>query len=149
MVTRTVYDVILITSFIVLLLGCSNGSDNNSAVGEVTLATPDSYLLFFNQYDEPGLGAVVYAQAYYAAIDPTNKRDTLNKFISHHENDGSDWIHVIFRDKIDLGYGRDMFMREHINENGCPDPEIAFYVRNFRVEPVPGFEYTTLNLEAA
>ena len=57
----------------------------------------------------------------------------------------SDWIHVIFRDTIDLGYGRDMYMREHINENGCP--EIAFYVRNFVVAPVPGFDYGPLNLQ--
>ena len=155
MVTRTLYDVILVTSFIVLLLGCSNGGDNNSPGNgdnnspgdEVTLSTPDSFLQFFNQYDDPGLEAVVYAQAYYAAIDPGNKRDTLNKFISHHENDGSDWIHVIFRDTQDLGYGRDMYMREHNNENGCP--EIAFYVRNFVVAPVPGFDYGPLNLEAA
>ena len=114
---------------------------------EVTLSTPDSFLQFFNQYDEPGLGAVTYAQAYYAAIDPANKRDTLNKFISHHENDGSDWIHVIFRDTQDLGYGRDMYMRNHNNANGCP--EIAFYVRNFVVAPVPGFDYGPLNLDAA
>ena len=152
MVTRTLYDVILVTSFIVLLLGCSNGSDNNggdnnSPGDEVTLSTPDSFLQFFNQYNDPGLSAVIYAQAYYAVIDPGNKRDTLNKFISHHANDGSDWIHVIFRDTQDLGYGRDMYMREHINENGCP--EIAFYVRNFVVAPVPGFDYGPLNLEAA
>jgi K319L-like, PKD domain len=158
MVTRTLYtlyDVILVTSFIVLLLGCSNGGDNNSSgdgdsnsPGDaVTLSTPNSYLKFFNQYDDPGLGAVVYAQAYYAVIDPGNKRDTLNKFISHHQNDGSDWIHVIFRDTLDLGYGRDMYMRAHSNDNGCP--EIAFYVRNFVVAPVPGFDYGPLNLEAA
>jgi mono/diheme cytochrome c family protein len=147
MITRTLYKVVLVTSFITLLLGCSSDGDNNSSIDEVTLSTPNSFLKFFNQYDEPGLGAVVYAQAYYAAIDPANKRDTLNKFISHHENDGSDWVHVIFRDTIDLGYGRDMFMREHINENGCP--EIAFYVRNFVVAPVSGFDYGPLNLDAA
>jgi mono/diheme cytochrome c family protein len=154
MVTRTLYDVILVTSFVVLLLGCSdggdnNGGDNNSPGGEVTQSTPDNFLQFFNQYDEPGLEAVTYAQAYYAAIDPGNKRDTLNKFISHHANDGSDWLHVIFRDTMDLGYGRDMYMREHRNKNGCPEPEIAFYVRNFVVAPVPGFDYGPLNLDAA
>ena len=40
-----------------------------------------------------------------------------------------------------------MYLREHINANGCP--EIAFYVRNFVVAPVPGFDYGPLNLEAA
>jgi hypothetical protein len=96
MVTRTFYKVMLVASFIVLLLGCSNDGDNNSPTDEatlsteVTLSTPDSFLKFFNQYDDPGLGAVTYAQAYYAAIDPANKRDTINKFIRHHENDGSD-----------------------------------------------------------
>src|SRR5262249_17818467 len=146
-VRRSLYDVILVISFMVLLLGCSNGGNNNSPSAEVTLSTPDSFLQFFNQYDDPGLGAVIYAQAYYATIDPADKRDTLNKFISRHTNDGSDWIHVIFRDTKDLGYGRDMYMREHTNEKGCP--EIAFYVRNFVVAPVPGFDYGPLNLEAA
>ena len=150
MVTRTLYDVILVTAFLVLLLGCSKSGDNNSPSGAITLATPNRYLQFFNQYDAPGLGTETYAQAYYAAIDAANQRDTLNKFISHHENDGSDWIHVIFRNTQDLSYGRDMYMRKHINENGCP--EIAFYVRNFLVQPVPGVDYTvfgSLNLEAA
>ena len=155
--TRTFYNVIVVTSCIVLLLGCSNGGDNNGGDGnggddntprnEVTLSTPDSFLQFFNQYDEPGLEAVTYAQAYYAAIDPGNKRDTLDKFISHHANDGRDWIHVIFRDTQDLGYGRDMYLRNHNNAHGCP--EIAFYVRNFVVAPVPGFDYGPLNLDAA
>src|SRR5262245_59419023 len=150
MVTRRLYDVVLVILLMILLLGCSNGSDNNSPGGTITLATPNRYLQFFNQYDDSGLGTVSYAQAYYTAIDSANKRDALNKFISHHENDGSDWIHVIFRDTQDLGYGRDMYMRAHSNENGCP--EIAFYVRNFLVAPVPGFDYNflgSLNLEAA
>jgi len=54
MVTRTLYAVILVTSFIVLLLGCSTGGDNNSPGGTITLATPNRYLQFFNQYDDPG-----------------------------------------------------------------------------------------------
>ena len=68
MVTRTFYNVIVVTSCIVLLLGCSNGGDDNGGDGngggdnsprnEVTLSTPDSFLQFFNQYDEPGLEAV-------------------------------------------------------------------------------------------
>lgn len=147
MVTRTVHNVMLVILFIVLLLGCSSSDDNNSSVDEVTLSTPDSFLKFFNQYDDPGLEAILYAQAYYAAIDPANRRDTLDSFISYHENDGSDWIHVIFRDTRDLGYGRDMYMRAHDNAHGCP--EIAFYVRNFVVEPVAGFDYGPLNLDAA
>lgn len=147
MVMRTLYRVLSITSCIALLLGCSNGGDDNRPVEEVTLATPNSFLQFFNQYDDPGLEAVVYVQAYYAAVDPGNTRDTLNKFISHHTNDGSDWIHVTFRDTKDLGYGRDMYMRKHNNKNGCA--EIAFYVRNFVVAPVPSFAYGSLNLEAA
>ena len=40
-----------------------------------------------------------------------------------------------------------MYLRNHNNANGCP--EIAFYVRNFVVAPVPGFDYGPLNLDAA
>jgi hypothetical protein len=147
MITRILYNITLATALIALLQGCSDSSDNSSSVDEVTLATPNRFLEFFNQYEEPGLQSATYAQAYYAAIDPANQRDTLNEFISYHQNDGSDWTHVIFRDTKDLGYGRDMYMRAHNNANGCA--EIAFYVRNFAVEPVPGFDYGPLNLEAA
>ena len=39
MVTRTLYNVIVVTSFIVLLLGCSNGGDNNSRHGNGAMTT--------------------------------------------------------------------------------------------------------------
>ena len=147
MITKILCKIALTTACIALLQGCLEGGDNNSPVEEVTLATPNRFLTFFNQYDDPGLDSVNYARAYYDVVDPANRRDTLDKYISHHQNDGSDWTHVIFRDTKDLGYGRDMYMREHVNVNGCD--EIAFYVRNFLVSPVPASDYGPLNLEAA
>lgn len=89
------------------------------------------------------------AQAYYDAIDPNDTRTTL-----------ADWqeangfgqpcgaidpceVHVIFRDTKDLGYGRDMYARK--NDDGS----FAVYVRNFRVDAIPGQQYSTLNLDAA
>ena len=146
MITRVLCKIVLATAFVALLQGCLDGGDNNSPVEEVTLATPNRFLEFFNQYDDPGLGSVNYAQAYYDAIDPANRRDTLDKFISHHQNDGSDWTNVIFHD---LGWGRDIHMRQHNNANGCE--EIAFYVRNFAIEfiPISSPSYDALSLEAA
>jgi mono/diheme cytochrome c family protein len=91
-----------------------------------------------------------HAGAYYAAIDPDNTRDTLQKWL-----DANDFgqpcpqtipdceVHVIFRDTRDLGYGRDMTMRRHA------DGGAAFYVRNYVVNALPGRIYTSLNLDAA
>ena len=39
MVTRTLYNVIVVTSFIVLLLGCSNGGDNNVGMTMAAVTT--------------------------------------------------------------------------------------------------------------
>jgi hypothetical protein len=67
----------------------------------------------------------VSAFAYYAAIDPGNAKDTLEKWI--HENgfgspDGTE-AQAVYFNSFDLGFGRNMRMRQ--------DPQrIAFYVTN-------------------
>jgi mono/diheme cytochrome c family protein len=94
------------------------------------------------------------ASAYYEAIDPNGTRRTLADWIEAngfgedcdpatpaHETDCE--AHVVFRDTKDLGYGRDMHARRG------PDGQFAVYVRNFRVDRLPGRQYTTLNLDAA
>jgi mono/diheme cytochrome c family protein len=89
------------------------------------------------------------AAAYYEAIDPNNTRNTLEKWMEAN-NFGEPCgvidpceTHVIFRDTKDLGYGRDMYARR--NDDGS----FAVFVRNFRVDAVPGLQYSTLNLDAA
>ena len=84
-----------------------------------------------------------WTEAYYAAIDPGNERDTLNKWKTKNGFDAGHDVHVIFRDTKDLGYGRNMYMRK--NANGC----LAIYVENFLVEVIDGLPYNTLNLIAA
>jgi hypothetical protein len=101
--------------------------------------------------------AVAYAQAYYAAIDPGNDRDTLTKFKTTNgfgpgacTPTGAQAnplvlpveFNVRFRDVLDLGYGRHMCMRQ--NANG----DIAVWVENFQVTAIPGIKYGPLNLEA-
>ena len=84
-----------------------------------------------------------WATAYYAAIDPNNERDTLNKWKTRNGFDQDPGTHIIFRDTKDLGYGRSMYFRA--GPNGCA----AIYVENFAVDLVDGLPYTTLNLHAA
>lgn len=91
------------------------------------------------------------AKAYYRAIDPDNTRTTLQDWMDANGfgtdcGDGSTTScerHVIFRDTKDLGYGRDMYARRN------PDGSFAVFVRNFRVNALPGLQYTTFNLDAA
>lgn len=106
-------------------------------------------------FDESNIDKPTFARAYYAAIDPANARDTLQKYRSMHGFDsaaGPD-VHVIFRDSKDLGYGRDMFMRSYPNvtvaDGGCGGQVMAFYVQNFSVSIIDGFAYGPVNLEGA
>ncbi|MBL4761920.1 MAG: hypothetical protein JKY93_04380 [Gammaproteobacteria bacterium] len=89
--------------------------------------------------------------AYYAAVDPSDQRTTLEAFQTLHgfgpNGAGAD-VHVIFRDTKDLGYGRDMYMKSYANTI-CSGQVTAFYVRNFSVALIPGFAYGPINLEAA
>ncbi|HEX5055263.1 MAG TPA: hypothetical protein VFX02_02075 [Gammaproteobacteria bacterium] len=112
------------------------------------------------------------AKAYYHAIDPpldengdidfangTSTRDTLDKWKKANgfgkkcdqyfiDRDELCETHVIFRDTKDLGYGRDMHARMEKNPDGSVK-RFAVFVRNFRVNALPGMQYTTLNLDAA
>ena len=100
-------------------------------------------------YAESAIDESDFATAYYAAVDPANARDTLQKYQSLHgfDSPGPD-VHVTFRDSKDLGYGRDMYMRSYPNTD-CGGQVIAFYVRNFSVNIIDGFAYGPVNLEAA
>ena len=101
-------------------------------------------------FADSGIDTTDYASAYYAAVDPANARDTLQKFRSLHgfDSNGSEVVNVTFRDSKDLGYGRDMYMRSYANPD-CGGQVIAFYVRNFSVDIGDGTAYGPVNLDAA
>ena len=99
-------------------------------------------------YTKSAIDEAPYASAYYAAVDPANARDTLQKYKALHGFDQADVVHVIFRDSKDLGYGRDMYMRSYPNTE-CGGQVIAFYVQNFSVDIVEGLAYGPVNLAAA
>ncbi len=110
---------------------------------------PDGFLVFPNPLVQPDGSfqtlSTAYAQAYYAAIDPTSAKDTLDKWKAANgfgSGTGTE-VMVVFGDTRDLGYGRRMTARQ--NANGT----IAVMVENFLVESNAGYTYTTLNLDAA
>jgi len=92
------------------------------------------------------IDSAAYGAAYYAAIDPNNDKDTLQKW-----KDANGYavaeaagrvIQPRFRDTKDLGYGRGMRMWTRA------DGSLYFFVENFQVRSIPGQEYTSLNLDA-
>src|SRR6266853_1237867 len=93
-----------------------------------------------------------YAAAYYAAIDATNAKDTIDKGRAQNGfagyaipvRPGTEHL-AVFRDVKDLGYGRRMTGRRNSD-----DASVAFYVENYRVSPNGSADYASeLNVEAA
>lgn len=152
----------------VLLSSCGGGGSGNGADGETRtnnrtttvteLPFPLSnviaaarFLLFPNPQRQ-GFGGtdqtntLAYAQAYYAAIDAANERDTLTKWKAKNgfsSGTGSE-INTVFGDVRDLGYGRRMTARQ------SPDGCLAFFVENYLVDTgSQGYTYSTLNVDAA
>lgn len=117
----------------------SNGfviaTDGVAAAGDSTITLYDSRI-----------DSAEYGAAYYAAVDPNNDKDTLEKWKLangfYEVTDDSRIIQPRFRDTKDLGYGRGMRMWTK------PDGSLYFFVENFQIRTLPGEEYTTLNLEA-
>ncbi|MFZ5560034.1 MAG: hypothetical protein ACOY41_00655 [Pseudomonadota bacterium] len=100
------------------------------------------------------ISSVEYAQAYYRAVDPLGLRETLAEWKERNgfNDSGNPDItitHVTFRDALDLGYGRDMYvLRER---SAGVTRRIAFYVNNYVVQLQPGSSsnYGPLNVDAA
>lgn len=130
--------------------GTSNSGDVDPSARGASQATGlDRFLLFPNpQVRADGVfevGAPEYAQAYYEAIDPTNARDTLDKWKAANNigvaGPGHAEYQVTFGDQRDLGYGRSMTAHQN------PDGSMAFVVQNYQVGAYGS--YTPLNLDAA
>lgn len=86
-----------------------------------------------------------YSKAYYQAVDPNNRRDTLAGWLSENGFDNDEGTYVVFRDTKDLGYGRSMYARRR------DDGGVAIYVDNYVVKlggPSPS-NYGPLNVHAA
>lgn len=139
-----------------VLAACGGGGGGNSAditprvdVPIVAAPGPDNFLLFPNpQVQADGTmqtNTATYQQAYYAAIDPTNARDTLAKWKATNGFDtgSGQQITVVFGDKKDLGYGRRMNARRNA------DGTLAFFVENYLIKVNGVYGYSTLNLDAA
>jgi mono/diheme cytochrome c family protein len=139
-----------------LLAACGGGDD----AGVKTPQTPpvatatgrDAFLLFPNPQRapeppvSPPVDSLAYAQAYYAAIDPDNRKDTLAKWKAANgfgSNTGTE-VTVVFGDTRDLRYGRRMTGRI-----GADGKTVAFVVENYQVDPGGAYGYSPLSLEAA
>jgi mono/diheme cytochrome c family protein len=148
MTSRLVSSAVLLSA--VLTVGaCSQDNTGDTPPPGASSLADATFLLFPNPLVEPDgslqTNSVAYAQAYYAAIDPTNARDTLAKWKAANLFDSGTGmqVEVVFGDVRDLGYGRRMIVRQ--NANGT----IAAVVENYMVETVVDYTFTGLNLEAA
>lgn len=146
----------LLSLFIAMgvLSGCGGGGSSSDVVPQTTfpvtpVAGPDAYLTFPNpQVTADGKKQTVeedYAVAYYAAIDPNNEKDTLEKWKAANKFDSGTGtqVTVVFGDQRDLGYGRRMTARQNA------DGTLAFVVENYLVRTGADYGYSTLNLDAA
>ncbi len=152
--TRKALPIAAAVLLIGLLGGCGGGGSSSDVVPQADfpvapVAGPDSYLIFPNPQVMPdGKKQTVeeeYAVAYYAAIDPTNAKDTLTKWkaANQFDNGTGTQVTVVFGDQRDLGYGRRMTVRQNT------DGTLAFVVENYLVRTGPNYGYSTLNLDAA
>jgi mono/diheme cytochrome c family protein len=135
------------------LAACGGGgSGQDVSPSDPPISTPsgaDAFLLFPNPQEQPDgslqTNTAAYARAYYAAIDPTNAKDTLAKWKAANGFDtgAGTQVTAVFGDKRDLGYGRRMTARVN------PDGTIAFLVENYLVNPGRGYGFSSLSLDAA
>lgn len=136
-----------------MLASCGGGGGS----GDVVPGTPavqntsgaDSFLLFPNPQKLPDgtleTNTVAYAEAYYAAIDPANAKNTLAKWkVANNFDTGTGTqTGAVFGDVRDLGYGRRITARQN------PDGTVAIMVENYQVNAGGDYGYNSLNLDAA
>jgi mono/diheme cytochrome c family protein len=138
-----------------LLASCGSGSNSGdvfpwAATAITPTSGPDSFLLFPNPQKQADgslqTNTTAYATAYYAAIDPANAKDTLDKWKAANgfgnSATGTETT-VVFGDVKDLGYGRRMTARK--NNDGT----IAVMVENYLVSAAANYTYSSFNLDAA
>lgn len=90
------------------------------------LRDPNRFLSFLNQTSIRYQEDAASAEAYYRAVDPNNERTTLEDWLDVTGfTVGGDGASAIYQNDADLGFGREMHMRE------SNDGTISGYVRNF------------------
>jgi hypothetical protein len=141
-----------------LLVSCGGNNPGDVVTSAATTVTPtsgpDSFLIFPNPQKQPDgtlqTNTDAYATAYYAAIDPTNSRDTLDKWKAANgfgdPTTGTETT-VVFGDVKDLGYGRRMTARKITS--GPNAGTIAVMVENYLVSAAANYTYSSFNLDAA
>src|SRR5262252_5265071 len=139
----------LFASFAILAAACTQKNTGDEPNASTTPGGLDRFLLFPNPVAMSTGGfetnTTAYATAYYAAIDPNNTKDTLDKWKTANKFGTGGDLRAVFRDAKDLGYGRNMNGRINV------DGSIAFYVENYNVVPNAsiGDYASALNVEAA
>ncbi|MCG6934132.1 MAG: hypothetical protein LJE57_10870 [Gallionella sp.] len=141
-----------------LLVSCGGANSGDVFPMAATTVTPtsgpDSFLIFPNPQKQPDgtlqTNTTAYATAYYAAIDPGNTRDTLDKWKAANGfgdlTTGTETT-VVFGDVRDLGYGRRMIVRNITS--GPNKGTIAVMVENYLVSAATNYGYSSFNLDAA
>ena len=118
---------------------------------EITIVPgePNAFLLFPNPQVQPDgslqTDSAAYAQAYYAAVDPNNAKDTLAKWKAANGFDTGTGtqVTVVFGDVRDLGFGRRITARQN------PDGTLAFFTENYLIKTGAAYGFSPVNLEAA
>lgn len=139
---------------LVALAGCGQGGSNAGdtypdLVSLPAVAGPNSFLMFpnpiINASGVSEINSAAYTDAYYAAIDPNNDRDTYAKWkaVNGFDSGSGVQITVVVGDSRDLGYGRYITARKNT------DGTMAFSVRNYLVPAGASYGYSSLNLDAA
>lgn len=129
--------------------GGSPGDVHPGAETPVVPGEPNAFLLFPNPQVQPDgslqTNTPAYAQAYYAAIDPNNTKDTLAKWKAANGFDTGTGTQVtaVFGDVRDLGFGRRITARQNV------DGTLAFLTENYLVKTGAAYAFSPINLEAA
>lgn len=110
----------------VLLASCGSGHGNSEDIFPskpvaASFTGPNSFLLFPNPQIQPDgslqIAGPAYSQAYYAAIDPTNAKDTLAKWKAANgfgtPTGPLGEVSAVYGDWRDLGYGRRITVRQN------------------------------------
>jgi mono/diheme cytochrome c family protein len=144
---------LLAAAAVPLLASCGGGGspgDIHPGTDPVPVAgEPNAFLLFPNPQVEPDgslqTNTPAYAQAYYAAVDPNNAKDTFAKWKAANGFDTGTGTQVtaVFGDSRDLGFGRRITGRQN------PDGTLAFLVENYLVKTGASYGFSPINLEAA
>ena len=140
---------LLVGVMLVTLVGCGGRGDETGVDNTTSSPATVGFLLFPNPLVQSDgtyqTNTTAYAARYYAAIDPSDQKTTLNDWKAQNQfgsGTGTE-VTVIFRDVHDLGYGRRMTARRNT------DGSVAVFVENYNVTAIPGQTYTSLNLDAA